>query len=325
MKAVGYFLMRRVGQGLLTLAAITVLEFFIVHLAPGDAVDFLAGESGAAGPRYLARLRSEFGLDQPLYIQLGHYLWNIAHLNLGYSFGASAPVISLILARLPATLLLMLSSVLISFIFGTSLGFLAARRVNTPIDSAISALALLCYATPLFWLGLMAIVLFSVNLGWLPTGGMFTIGLNGSLWQISVDIGRHLILPAMTLALYHLAVYTRLMRASMLEVYNLDYVRTARAKGLSARRVALRHVARNAVLPIVTVLGVQIGAMLGGAVLVETVFDWPGLGRLAFDAVFQRDYNLLLGIMLFASSLVVAMNIITDLAYAALDPRIEVQ
>lgn len=319
------FTLRRLGHGVVTITAIIVLNFVILHMAPGDTVDFLAGEFGVGDTEYLDDLRARFGLDQPLYIQLGQYFWNVLQLDLGYSFRNATPVLDLILGRLPATLILMTTAILIAFTSGLLLGVISARKVNTLTDDVISVFALLCYATPLFWLGLMGIVLFSVKLGWLPTGGMYTIGARFSIVESALDVGRHLILPAMTLALYHMAIYTRLMRASMLEVYNLDYVRTARSKGLTPRRVAFRHVLPNAILPMVTMVGIQIGTLLGGAVLIETVFNWPGLGRLAFDAVFQRDYNLLLGTMLFASTLVVIINLCTDLLYAVLDPRIEIK
>ena len=325
MNMLGRRFLRRLGHGLITVVVIIVLNFIILHLAPGDTVDVLAGEFGSADPEFLADLRARFGLDQSLYVQLWQYFWHILQFDLGYSFVNSTSVIDLILARLPATALLMLTTFLIAFTAGVLLGVLTARRVNTLTDDVISVLALLCYATPLFWLGLMGIVLFSVHLGLLPTGGMYTIGGRFTLLDSVLDVMRHLVLPAMTLALYHTAIYTRLMRASMLEVYNLDYVRTARSKGLAQRRVAFRHVVPNAILPMVTMAGVQLGSLLGGAVLIETVFNWPGIGRLAFDAVFQRDYNLLLGTMLFASTLVVMINILTDFLYAVLDPRIRGQ
>lgn len=319
------FTLRRLGHGVVTITAIIVLNFVILHMAPGDTVDFLAGEFGVGDTEYLDDLRARFGLDQPLYIQLGQYFWNVLQLDLGYSFRNATPVLDLILGRLPATLILMTTAILIAFTSGLLLGVISARKVNTLTDDVISVFALLCYATPLFWLGLMGIVLFSVKLAGCRRGGMYTIGARFSIVESALDVGRHLILPAMTLALYHMAIYTRLMRASMLEVYNLDYVRTARSKGLTPRRVAFRHVLPNAILPMVTMVGIQIGTLLGGAVLIETVFNWPGLGRLAFDAVFQRDYNLLLGTMLFASTLVVIINLCTDLLYAVLDPRIEIK
>ena len=318
------YLIRRLGQAALTLVAIIVLNFIIVHMAPGDAIDVLAGEFGGADAEFVAQLRQSYGLDQPIYVQMLQYLWNVAQLNFGYSFRNNVSVLELIMSRLPATLLLMTASIVVSFTLGVLLGVFAARRVNTFADNAVSVLALLCYATPLFWFGLMAIVLFTVKLDLLPGNGMYTIGANFNWFEAAIDVGRHLILPAFSLALFHMAVYTRLMRASMLEVYGLDYIRTARAKGLSQRRIAFRHVLPNAILPMVTMLGLQIGALLGGAVLIETVFGWPGLGRLAFDAILQRDHNLLIGILLIGSALVIVANIVTDLVYAWLDPRIEV-
>lgn len=318
------YLLRRLGQAAITLVAIVILNFVILHLAPGDAIDVLAGEAGGAGPEYLEQMRKAYGLDQPIYVQMVQYLWNVAQLNFGFSFRNNVSVLELIMSRLPATLLLMLASIIVSFTAGVLLGVFAARRVNSFADNAVSVLALLCYATPLFWFGLMAIVLFTVKLGWLPGNGMYTIAANFNWFEATLDVLRHLVLPALSLALFHMAVYTRLMRASMLEVYGLDYIRTARAKGLSQRRVAFRHVLPNAILPMVTMLGLQIGALLGGAVLIETVFGWPGLGRLAFDAILQRDHNLLIGILLFGSALVIVANIVTDLVYAWLDPRIEV-
>ena len=234
------------------------------------------------------------------------------------------PVATLIAQRLPATMLLIVASLGIAFLGGIVFGATAARRVNTLTDNMISVLALLAYATPLFWLGLMLLILFTLKLDLLPGSGMITIGADGSVIEQIFDVLRHLILPAATLSLFYLATYTRLMRASMLEVFSMDYVRTARAKGISDRRVVYRHVLRNAVLPMITMLGIQIGSLLGGAVVVEVVFGWPGLGRLAFEAIFQRDFNLLLGILLLSSCLVIVVNLLVDIAYSRLDPRIEV-
>lgn len=318
------YLAWRLLQAIPIVAGIAVFNFMLLQLAPGDAADVLAGEAGGATPEYIAELRARFGLDQPVPVQLGKYLWNVARLDLGFSFRHNMPVMDLILSRLPATLLLMGAAIVLAFSLGVLLGVTAARHVNRPLDTVISVGALLAYATPIFWIGLMMILLFSVQLGWLPSSGMRTIGADLTGLAYATDIARHLVLPATALSLFFMALYTRLMRASMLEVYSLDYVTTARAKGLSENRVAFKHVLRNALLPMVTMLGLQIGSMLGGSVLVETVFGWPGLGRLAFEAVFQRDNNLLLGILLLSSVLVVIVNVIIDLAYARLDPRIEV-
>lgn len=318
------FLLRRLGQAIPIILGIAIFNFFLLHMAPGDAVDVLAGEAGGATPEYVAQLKAKFGLDQPLHVQLGKFLWNAATLNLGFSFRHNMPVVDLILARLPATLLLMVCAIVLAFSAGMVLGVTAARNLNKAPDRIISVVALLAYATPIFWIGLMFNLLFSVKLGWLPSSGMETIGADltgvARIW----DVARHLVLPAVTLALFFMALYTRLMRASMLEVYGLDYVTVARAKGVGERGIAYRHVLRNALLPMITMLGLQVGSLLGGSVLVETVFGWPGLGRLAFESVFQRDYNLLLGILLLSSALVVLVNLMIDLLYAQLDPRIEV-
>src|SRR5262245_56313227 len=301
-----------------------VFNFVLLHLAPGDAAGVLAGEAGGVTPEVMAQLRADFGLDRPLAIQLLIYVGHVLSLDLGYSMRHRMPVFSLIMSRLPATLLLMSVALALAVLGGVLLGVLAARRVNTWTDSANSVFALLSYATPIFWIGLMSIVLFSIQLGWLPTHGMATVAGTGGGPAHALDVARHLILPAMTLALSYVALYTRLMRASMLEVYALDYVQSARAKGLPERRVAFKHVLRNALLPVVTMVGLQVGHMLGGSVLVETVFGWPGLGRLAFESVFARDLNLLLGLLLFSSILVIAANLVTDLLYSVLDPRIAV-
>ncbi len=323
MKRFVRFLLRRLLQAVPIVLGIAIFNFLLLHLAPGDAADVLAGEAGGASPEYVAQLKAKFGLDQPLPIQLGRYLAQVATFDLGFSFRHNMPVASLIADRLPATLLLMLVAVAVAFALGIVLGITAARHVRRPVDALVSVLALLAYATPIFWIGLMMILVFSVQREWLPSSGMQTIGADLTGWASLVDVGRHLVLPAVTLSLFYLALYTRLMRASMLEVYGQDFVTTARAKGLDERRVAYRHVFRNALLPMVTMLGLQVGSMLGGSVLVETVFGWPGLGRLAFEAVFQRDHNLLLGILLMSSLLVVAVNLAVDLVYARLDPRIE--
>jgi len=320
---VGRFLARRLVQAVPAVLLIVGVNFAVLHLTPGDIVDVLAGEAGAATPEYMAMLRERFGLDRPLPAQLASYVWGVLRLDLGFSFRHNTPVARLILERLPATLILMTVSIGLAVAFGVGLGALAARFVNRPVDGVIAILALLSYATPTFWLGLMLIVVFSVKLGWLPTGGMMTVGAALSPWGHLVDIARHLVLPAVSLALFYAALYTRLMRAAMLEVYGQDYVRTAHAKGVSETQVALRHVLRNALLPVVTMVGVQLGSLLGGSVLVESVFGWPGLGRLAFEAVQQRDYNLLLGILFISSLLVIAVNLAVDLLYAALDPRID--
>ena len=318
------YIIRRLFQAVPIVLAIIVLNFFLLNMAEGDAVDVLAGEAVSATPEYMAELRAKFGLDQPLPVQLLVYLKNIISLDLGYSFRHDMPVSVLIVDRFWPTLLLMVSTIILAVLFGILLGLLAAINLNTWKDAVISVFALITYATPLFWVGLMMIVVFSINLRWFPTSGMENIAAFYEGFDRFVDITHHLVLPTITLSLFYLALYTRLMRASMLEQYGQDYVVTARAKGLPERRITFGHVLRNALLPVVTMAGVQVGALIGGSVIVESVFAWPGLGMLAFESLFARDLNLLLGIFLISSVLVVVVNLIVDVIYCFLDPRIEV-
>jgi peptide/nickel transport system permease protein len=216
----------------------------------------------------------------------------------------------------------MVTAIAIAVASGVALGVAAARRQGGWLDNAISVGALLVYATPSFWLGLMLIVLFSIRLDLLPSGGMMSIGSGKTSVALALDVARHLVLPALTLGLFYAAIYARLMRAAMLEVYGQEFIVTARAKGLSERAIAWTHALRNALLPVITLAGMQVGHLLGGSVLIETVFGWPGLGRLVFDALLQRDLNLLLGILFVSSVVVVLANLVVDLVYGLLDPRI---
>ena len=257
-------------------------------------------------------------------MQLLLYLKNVLTLDLGYSFRNGMPVSTLIFGRLGPTLLLMGATLLASVLCGVLLGLLAATAVNTWRDRVISVAAVIAYATPLFWIGLMLILLFSIKLEWLPTTGMEDVVAFNEGWDRVLDIARHLVLPTVTLSLFYMALYTRMMRAAMLDQRGMDYVVTARSKGLSERLITYRHVLRNAVLPVVTMAGVQVGSLLGGSVVVESVFAWPGLGQLAFQSLFARDFNLLLGIFFLSACLVVLVNLAVDLVYLALDPRITV-
>ena len=319
------FIAKRIAQGVLTILGIAIINFFLLQLAPGDAADALAGEAGTADPAYLASLRAQFGLDQPLWVQLAAFLKRIVSLDLGYSFRYNQDVATLIFARLPATLILMATSVAIALAAGVFFGVTAARHFNKLPDRLISLGALLLYATPPFWIGLMMILVFSVWLGWTPTGGMRDITATGGGMAGALDVAWHLVLPALTQAFFYLAIYTRLVRTGMLEVLNLEYIRVARAKGISEQRIAYRHALRNAVLPLITVVGTNIGGFLGGAVLTETVFSWPGIGRLMFDAMFQRDLNLLLSILVLSSVFVVVANLVVDLLYAVINPTVELR
>jgi peptide/nickel transport system permease protein len=317
------FIAQRVAKGAVVLVAIVVLNFFLIRLAPGDPAVVMAGEAGASDAVFVAQLREKFGLDRPLPEQLFVYVRGILSLDLGYSFRQQLPVSRLIADRLPATLLLTISAFAISLILGIAFGTLAARFAGTWVDTAITVFALIFYATPLFWIALMAILLFSVTLDWLPSFGYESVGANYSGIQRIFDIGAHLIMPAMTIGLFFMATYTRMTRASMIEVKRLDFIKTARAKGLREHVIERRHVLRNALLPVVTLAGVHSGTLIGGAVLTETVFAWPGIGRLMYEALLQRDYNLLLGVFVVCSAMVLIFNLITDLVYRLVDPRIE--
>ncbi|WP_186421274.1 ABC transporter permease [Bosea sp. CS1GBMeth4] len=317
------FLAGRLAKGIVVLFAIAVLNFFLIRAAPGDPAQVLAGEAGAADEQLLMQLRERFGLDQPLLTQLWVYLKGYLGFDLGFSYRQQQPVLSLILDRLPATLLLTGAAFLVSLGLGTLMGALAARRAGRWQDSVITTLALVFYATPLFWVALMSQIVFSLKLGLVPNVGYETIGANYGGLARALDIASHLVLPALTLGLFFTALYARMMRASMLEVAGADFVKTARAKGLAPGVISRRHVARNAILPVVTLAGLQAGQLVGGAVLTETVFAWPGIGRLMFDALVQRDYSVLLGVFFMSSAMVVGFNILTDLVYRLADPRIE--
>lgn len=318
------FAMRRIVQAIPLLIGIATANFFLLHLAPGDPVTVLAGESGAATPQYIAQLRAQFGLDLPLYQQYLKYLLNLFSFDLGYSFRHGTSNATLILTRLGPTLLLMLSAIGLAIGLGVLAGVYAATRKGSIGEAVVMLFSVVAYATPVFWAGLMLIVVFAIHLRWLPTSGMITIGGDASGVGYLADIARHLVLPAVTLSLFYMALYARLMRASMIETLHLDYVITAEAKGLRRSRIVWKHVFRNAILPIVTMAGIQLGSLLGGSVIVESVFGWPGLGLLAFDALFARDLNLLLGVLFLSSALVVCANIVVDILYAALDPRIRI-
>jgi len=302
--------------------AIAIFNFFLIRAAPGDPALVIAGQSGAVDAQFVARIRSDYGLDKPLPVQLGTYLEKIAHGDLGYSYRQQRPVLSLIAERLPATLLLALSAFVLSLAGGVLLGCLAGVRAGQWSDTLITTMSLILYATPVFWLGLMFVLLFSVHLEWLPAFGYRDISANLTGWAGAADVARHLVLPALTLGMLYLAMYARLMRASIIEVGFQEYVKTAYAKGASPSRVLWRHMLRNALLPVMTMAGLQAGTLVGGSVVIETVFAWPGLGRLTYEAVLARDYQLLQGIFFVLSIVVVAFNGLTDLLYRFVDPRI---
>ena len=316
-------LLSRLAQGLALVLAVVVLNFVLVHAAPCDPVETIAGASGGMDEKLQAELRAKYGLDQSLPVQLGIYLGKVVRGDLGYSYFFNLPVSDLILERVPATLLLVLTSVLTAFLIGTTLGVLSSRKPNGWLSQLINVLSLVGFAAPVFWMGMLLIILLASIFPVFPVSGMRGIESSGLGWADVVDVLHHLVLPALTLGLVYLAQYSRLSRAAMLDVLGADYIRTARAKGLPERLVLYKHALRNAVLPVITILGLQFGNVLAGAIVVETVFNWPGLGRLAFESVLRRDYPTILGVLLFSSIVVIVMNQVTDLCYRLIDPRIK--
>ncbi|MFA7095074.1 MAG: nickel ABC transporter permease [Gammaproteobacteria bacterium] len=300
------FVVSRIVSALPVVLGVACLVFLLIHLTPGDPVDVLLGESAQAADRMA--LRHALGLDQPLHLQLLHYLQALARFDLGVSVYSQRPVLDLLLERVPATLQLAAAALAVAIAIALPLGVVAAVRRGTAWDHAAMSYALVGAALPNFWLGPLLVLLFSVWLGWLPVSGREGLA--------------SLVLPALTLGTGMAAILARMTRSTLLEVLGEDYIRTARAKGLPERAVVLRHGLRNALLPIVTLLGLQLGALLGGAVITETIFSWPGIGQLTIEAIQRRDYPVVQGCVLFISLAYVVVNTATDLVYGWLDPRV---
>jgi peptide/nickel transport system permease protein len=319
-----WFLLLRLGRLLLVALLVLVAAFVLLRLAPGDPALSMASAAGVDDPAYVAQLRQDMGLDRPLSEQLWGYLGALTRGDLGYSQRNQAPVWELIAERLPATLLLLLSALLLSSVVGIALGVLAAwsHQRGGRLERLISVLALLLFATPVFWLALLLVILFSVVLGLLPAFGMETVGAGFDGWHYLLDVGRHLLLPSLSLSFMFLAVYVQLTRAAMLEVLPQEFVRTARAKGAGELRVLLRHVLRNALLPVTTYAGLQLGQLASASLLVEVVYAWPGIGRLLYESLAARDYPLLLGLFLLISLLVLLGNLLAEMLCYLLDPRL---
>jgi peptide/nickel transport system permease protein len=314
------YFVRRLLQAVPLVLGVLVITFVLIHLAPGDPITVLAGDGG--NEAYYAEMRARYGLDRPLPEQLARYILAVLRADFGHSFSYQQPVYQVILSRVPATLLLMGAALAISTTLGLLLGVLAALRPRTPLDHGITAVVLTAYSMPVFWLGQLLIIVFAVHLGLFPVQGMISIRANHTGWRYVLDVLHHLALPAITLGLLQLALMVRLTRTSLRDALNEDFVRTARAKGLPERQVVLGHALRNALLPIVTVIGGQIGVLITGAALTETIFAWPGLGRLLLDATLNRDYPLLMAIFILVAVTVVVANLLTDLIYTLLDPRV---
>ncbi|MCZ7863888.1 ABC transporter permease [Agrobacterium salinitolerans] len=322
MKRATTLLKRRAVSAIPVLLIVLVFTFVLLENASGDAVDAYLVSIGGGDAGLRDVLREQYGLNGSVLARFWLYASSVLRLDLGWSLAFDRPVLGLILERLPNTLLLMGSATTLAFILGTGLGIVAGARPGGLADRVLSTFSLALYATPGFWLGLVLAIVFAVQLKWLPTSGIETIASGKQGFARALDIARHLVLPVASLGLIYLALFLRVMRTAMAAVWPLDFVLFARSKGLSKRRIVLRHVARNAALPLVTVLGLQAATMLGGSVVVESVFAIPGFGRLAQEAVSGRDTPLLMGIILTSAVFVILVNLAVDILYAVLDPRI---
>jgi peptide/nickel transport system permease protein len=315
-------LAKRLAYAVGLILAVLSINFALIHAAPGDPAMVIAGEMGGADQATLDQIRKTYGLDRPLSEQYATYISRAAQGDLGQSYLYNQPVTTLILQRLPATVLLVLSALLTAIAVGTIVGVWASRRPHSLGSGAVTVMSLVGYSMPTFWTGILLVILFGKIIPIMPIAGMRDVRIYGGWWVTSLDVLHHLVLPAFTLAIVYMAQYSRLSRASMLEVLGSDYIRTARAKGLAERLVIWKHALRNALMPVVTIAGLQFGNLVSGAVLVETVFSWPGLGTLAFESILGRDYPTLLGVLFFSSVLVIVANQLTDLTYRWIDPRL---
>jgi peptide/nickel transport system permease protein len=300
------YALRRLGQAALTLLGVSVLVFVVLRVLPGDPAKMLLPEG--APQSAVDELNRHLGLREPLHVQYAIFIQSVVRGDFGQSFQYRAPALRVVTERLAATAQLALAAMLLTGTVGVSLGIVAAVRRGTRYDFASTLFAVLGQSLPNFWLGIMLILLFGVALRWLPTSGF--------------ESWRHLILPAVTLAAFPMALVARLTRSSMLEILGRDYIRTGRAKGLAERAVVLRHALRNAAVPVLTVLGLQIGTLLGGAVITESVFAWPGMGKLVVDAIFFRDFPVVQTVLIFSATIFVLINLLVDLLYTVIDPRI---
>jgi peptide/nickel transport system permease protein len=303
----GVYIARRILGGLFTLWIVTVAVSLLIHLVPGDPVQIMYAQSQSTGPEQIEAKRRELGLDQPVHVQYLNYMSNVLRGDLGKTIRGEQPVLTLLMLRLPNTVLLTTASLMFAVLIGGTIGFFSAYFRGTWFDTLGMAVAIAGIAMPSFWLGLLLMFFFSVRLGWLPVGGT---GLAS------------LVLPALTLGLVSAAVLARLTRSSMLDVLGQDYMRTARAKGLAEPLILARHALKNSLIPILTMLGLQIAYLLGGAVVVENVFAWNGVGRLAVQAILQRDFPLIQGFVLLFAVIVIGVSLVVDVLYAVVDPRI---
>lgn len=313
------YIARRIAEAIPLILLVLVMNFLLLHMAPGDPVFlFIEGGSGTT-EEYVAQVREMLGLDKPLGEQLLIFITNVFKGDLGYSHYYQRPVFDIILERMPVTFLLVFLSTFFAAVIGIALGVFAGRRPYSLIDRINTVVAVFGSAIPIFWFGQLLIIAFSIHVDIFPTGGIPNRALGGGGFM---DWVRHLVLPVVSLGVVQLALAARITRANMLEVLGMDYIMNARAKGLPDRKVIFKHALRNAVLPVITVISVNFAFQLTGAMITETVFSWPGLGRMMFESVFRRDYPVLLGLLIVMSVGVIIINLITDLLYAFLDPRV---
>lgn len=310
------FLLNRIAQGVVTLLIVSLFGFLILHLAPGGPLSQYASIPGMTAEQ-IARISHQMGLDRPLPVQYLDWLTKMVTGDWGRSYRDGQPVIGIIASHLGATLLLMGSATVIAIGLGCWIGMKSAVAANSPFDHVATLTAMVFLSIPTFWLGLVAIYIFSLRLGWLPAGNMYSYG-DGSIG----DIALHLIMPSFVLGLVSVAVWSRYMRTAVLDVLGQDFVRTARAKGVPPGRLLRRHVLRNAMLPMITLAGLQLPILLSGALVTETVFTWPGMGRLFLDSLNYKDYPVIMGLLMFSAILVILGSLVADLAVAAVDPRI---
>ncbi|MFK8077878.1 MAG: ABC transporter permease [Granulosicoccus sp.] len=315
-------LLQRVFYAAMLLVAVLILNFSMLHLAPGDIADTIAQASGGADAEMMAQIRKDYGLDQPFLVQLGQYIGKVLTLDLGYSFFYNQPVTTLIFEKLPATLLLVITAQVLALVVGVFLGVFSARNPRGIVSYLVTFIALFGYAAPVFWTGILLLIAFSLKIQWFPVAGMVDVAIEGGWFVKALDVARHMVLPVLTLSSIFLALYSRLCRASMMEVLGSDYIRTAKAKGLSEQQITYKHALKNSLSPVVTLAGLQFSAVVSGAVLVETVFSWPGLGTLALQSIIARDTPTILGILFFSALVVIVGNLITDFVLRLIDPRV---
>jgi len=313
------YVIRRLIEAVPTILAVVTLNFILLHAAPGDPVSILAGET--TDPQFVEEIRVRLGLDQPLYVQYKDYMFSLLQGDLGYSYSYRQPVIRLILERLGATLTLTLTALCVYSILGIWLALQAARKPYSLRDNATTVIAVIGWATPEFWLGQMLLIVFAFHLGWFPVSGIESIRDVGNVY---LDRLQHLFLPALALGMRYLALTARFTRGSILENLGQDYIVTARAKGQTERRIYYYHALPNSILPVITMIGMYFPALLMGSVLTEVVFGWPGIGRLMYDAIYTRDYPILLGVFFIVSIFVILVNLFIDLLYSVIDPRVRV-